>query len=67
MLSPMLKEIKTKLAAKEFSRRTTREDQLLAELETLEELLEQDITLTESLKAMKIVSGPSNVCACCGK
>jgi hypothetical protein len=69
MLPPMLAEIKEKLDAKGYSQRSSREDALLAELNKLDALFEQDGTARKSanFQESRIVGGPSGTCSCCGK
>jgi len=67
MLPPMLAEVKETLTSKGYSKRSKGEDDLLAELEELDNLL-TDSTLRKSAKfsESRIVSGPRGTCSCCG-
>ncbi|HET6863192.1 MAG TPA: hypothetical protein VFH91_09090 [Pyrinomonadaceae bacterium] len=67
MLPPRLTHIKQSLEAKSSSKRTTSEDQLLDELRLLDDSAElRRFLLTES-RVMKMTSGPTAFCACCGR
>lgn len=69
MLPPMLAEVKQRLIDKGYAQRSEREDTLLQELTSLDELFERDSTLRKSasFKESRIVSGPRGTCSCCGK
>jgi hypothetical protein len=68
MLPPALAQLKKALEQKGHARRTTGEDQLLEELDTLD----RDPEFKKSLDPRKFhetrsTSGPSNACPCCGR
>ena len=68
MLPPMLTEIKNKLVSKGYSNRSTREDNLLAELERLDLLINEESRVRKSiLSEAQITSGPGDKCSCCGR
>lgn len=67
MLPPRLKEIKEKLEAKPYAERKSGEDELLAELKALDQSPELRDVLTERRDIMKMTSGPSGFCSCCGR
>jgi hypothetical protein len=69
MLPPMLAEVKQKLLDKPYARRSPSEDALLAELNILDKLFDEDSTIrkTAAFKESRIVSGPAGTCSCCGK
>jgi hypothetical protein len=66
MLPPRLKEVKERLEAKSFAARKAAEDELLAELTALDRSTEFR-ELIETTRMIKMTSGPSSVCPCCGK
>jgi DNA repair exonuclease SbcCD ATPase subunit len=71
MLSTRLQEVKERLVGKGYAKRSKGEDELLKELQFLEEFLEKHKQLREfreSVEAVvKITSGPSGACPCCGR
>jgi hypothetical protein len=69
MLPPMLEEIRQRLTAKGYERRSQGEDALLDELTSLDEVFERDPTVRKNagFRESRIVGGPSGTCSCCGR
>ena len=67
MLPPRLKQIKDRLDSKAYSDRNRAEDELLIELNALDKSPELRDFLINEGKVMKMTSGPTGVCACCGR
>ena len=64
MLPPQLAIVKNRLVEKGYPKRTTAEDELLAELEYLDKSLNEVQLRGLSVKA---VGGPPGSCPCCGR
>jgi hypothetical protein len=67
MLPPRLKEIRDNLVSKPATQRKIAESELLAELNALDASPELRDALIERRDIMKMTSGPSAVCSCCGR
>lgn len=65
MLPPYLKQIKDRLEAKGYSRRSSTEDALLAELQMLDKSPEVK-KLSESYET-RLTSPPAGTCYACGR
>jgi hypothetical protein len=67
MLPPQLAKIKVRLEAKRSSELKREEAELLEELRSADQTLtERQLTAVRE-SVIKITSGPSGVCACCGR
>ena len=71
MLTQRLQQVKDRIESKSTYQRTEEEEELLAELMALDELLGRknlSRDLRESIKGRtQITSGPGGSCPCCGK
>lgn len=67
MLPPRLNEIKQRLETKPATQRKISENELLAELRALDNSPELRDALIKRSDVMKMTSGPSSVCSCCGR
>ena len=70
MLPPMLAEVRQRILAKSANQRTARENALLDELDTLNQMFDTDQmrkVAGAKFAETRIVSGPSGTCSCCGR
>lgn len=69
MLPPHLKRVKESLKAKEYSKRSTAEDQLLHELNALDESRQVRalVARLRESRGLEMTSGPTGLCPCCGR
>jgi hypothetical protein len=70
VLPNKLKEVKSKLEAKGYASRSRDEDDLLAELEEIDKLLDSNREIVKKgsfVHDSRMTTGPTNRCSCCGK
>lgn len=67
MLTPELKKIKAALEAKGYTKRSSAQDHLLAELDEVDKISESELTESYRMKASAPYMGPTpGTCPTCG-